>query len=715
MAWVLLLLLAPSALYASFIVGLGMADVTGPACDVNFMGYANPKQVSAGIHLRQWARAFVVAEEKHPERRIAYVSVDFGMGSQAVTREVLRQLEVRYPKQYSLGNLFISGTHTHSGPGGYDQYAIDQLASGGFVPEALHAYSKGIVKAIAKAHDSARAKRQIRFGTGQAEPHSNINRSPTAYMANPASERALYDGNTEQYFELLRFDSSDTSLGMFNWYAVHATSLPNTNLLVSGDNKGYASQLFEEWANPPGTLPGRGEFVAAFASTNLGDVSPNVNGTFCQFSGKPCNEAHSTCFGFTEFCLGRGPGKTAMDSTRIIGERQARAAKTAFESNKLLREVQGGSIVSRHRVVDFSNVTIEAHVAVQLEQVQGGSRSLLSTASTATTTCKSALGYSFAAGTTDGPGAFDFYQGETRGNRFWETIRNFIKVPSQESAQCHHPKPILLPTGEIDFPYAWEPKLLSIGFALVGKSVALLTVPAEFSTMAGRRLKRIVKKKLVDQGLLESQGVVVLSCLTNAYAHYVVTFEEYQVQRYEGASTLFGPHTLAAYIQEFIKLIDGDQPSPFGDKDIPDLVPRAITVLPKPGSDKVPRGKWFGGLALDADPTYTLTQVVAVEFYSANLRHDYRHDDSFLAVELLHGETGEWEVVRTDSSFDTRLLYSRSGRLGGLSVVRVEWHLDAARTAPGTYRISHSASYLSSASNATLQPFTGHSRPFRVG
>ncbi|KAH9250065.1 hypothetical protein BASA81_012111 [Batrachochytrium salamandrivorans] len=712
MIW--LLLLFPSALYASFIVGLGMADVTGPACDVNFMGYANPKQVSAGIHLRQWARAFVVAEEKHPERRIAYVSVDFGMGSQAVTREVLRQLEVRYPKQYSLGNLFISGTHTHSGPGGYDQYAIDQLASGGFVPETLHAYSKGIVNAIVKAHDSAQPKRRIRFGTGQAEPHSNINRSPTAYMENPASERAMYDGNTEQYFSLLRFDSSaNVGLGMFNWYAVHATSLPNTNLLISGDNKGYASQLFEQWFNPPGTLPGRGEFVAGFASTNLGDVSPNVNGTFCKFSGKPCDEAHSTCFGFSEFCLGRGPGKTEMDSTRIIGERQARAAKTAFESKNLLKEVQGGSIVSRHRVVDFSDVTIESHVAVQLEQVQGGSRSLFA-ASTAKT-CKSALGYSFAAGTTDGPGAFDFYQGETRGNRFWETIRNFIKVPSNESMQCHHPKPILLPTGEIDFPYAWEPRIMSIGFGLVGKSVAILTVPAEFSTMAGRRLKRIVKNKLVDQGLLETNGVVLLSCLTNAYAHYVVTFEEYQVQRYEGASTLFGPHTLAAYIQEFIKLIDEDK-NQLGDNDIPNLVPHAITVLPKPGSDKIPRGKRFGGIVLDAKPKYTRHDdlLVAVEFYSANLRHDYRHEDSFLTVELLHGETGKWAVVHTDSSFDTRLMYSRSGRLGGLSVVRVEWHIDFANTLPGTYRISHSAAYLSAARNATLQPFTGYSQPFHI-
>ena len=42
---------------------------------------------------------------------------------------------------------------------------------------------------------------------------------------------------------------------------------------------------------------------------------------------------------------------------------------------------------------------------------------------------------------------------------------------------------------------------------------------------------------------------VVIAGLTNTYSSYVTTWEEYQVQRYEGASTIYGPHTLDAYIQ----------------------------------------------------------------------------------------------------------------------------------------------------------------------
>ena len=47
---------------------------------------------------------------------------------------------------------------------------------------------------------------------------------------------------------------------------------------------------------------------------------------------------------------------------------------------------------------------------------------------------------------------------------------------------------------------------------------------------------------------------MVIAGLSNTYADYIATPEEYSVQRYEGASTIYGPYTLPAYIQEFNKL-----------------------------------------------------------------------------------------------------------------------------------------------------------------
>jgi neutral ceramidase len=95
-------------------------------------------------------------------------------------------------------------------------------------------------------------------------------------------------------------------MGMFTWFAVHPTSMNNTNLLVSGDNKGYASYLVEREQNggtAAGVLPGAGPFVAAFASTNLGDVSPNILGPHCRDTGLPCDLVHRSV---SESCGGGG-------------------------------------------------------------------------------------------------------------------------------------------------------------------------------------------------------------------------------------------------------------------------------------------------------------------------------------------------------------------------------------------------------------------------
>ena len=44
--------------------------------------------------------------------------------------------------------------------------------------------------------------------------------------------------------------------------------------------------------------------------------------------------------------------------------------------------------------------------------------------------------------------------------------------------------------------------------------------------------------------------------LSNAYTHYITTHEEYQKQRYEAASTIFGPHTLRAYLEQYAYLTE---------------------------------------------------------------------------------------------------------------------------------------------------------------
>lgn len=83
------------AVNGEYLVGVGSYDMTGPAAGVNMMGYGNMEQVTAGIHFRLRARAFIVAESPQGAR-FAFVNLDAGMASQLVNIRVLERLKSRY-------------------------------------------------------------------------------------------------------------------------------------------------------------------------------------------------------------------------------------------------------------------------------------------------------------------------------------------------------------------------------------------------------------------------------------------------------------------------------------------------------------------------------------------------------------------------------------------------------------------------------------------
>uniref|UniRef100_A0A8H7NFI6 Neutral/alkaline non-lysosomal ceramidase N-terminal domain-containing protein n=1 Tax=Bionectria ochroleuca TaxID=29856 RepID=A0A8H7NFI6_BIOOC len=94
-------------------------------------------------------------------------------------------------------------------------------------------------------------------------------------------------------------------------------------------------------------------------------------------------------------------------------------------------------------------------------------------------------------------------------------------------------------------PYAWTPNIVDIQVLRVGQFL-IITSPSEVATMAGRRWREAVASEAST--FLDEEPVVVLSSPANTYAHYLTTPEEYDIQRYEGASTLYGRDSLSAYI-----------------------------------------------------------------------------------------------------------------------------------------------------------------------
>jgi neutral ceramidase len=97
--------------------------------------------------------------------------------------------------------------------------------------------------------------------------------------------------------------------------------------------------------------------------------------------------------------------------------------------------------------------------------------------------------------------------------------------------------------------HTWTPIVLPVQILRVG-DIAILGLPAEISTEAGNQLRKAVIEVLESIGIID----IVISSCSNEYGGYVTTFDEYQLQLFEGACTLFGQYTLAAFQTEFVNL-----------------------------------------------------------------------------------------------------------------------------------------------------------------
>ncbi|XP_039337168.1 neutral ceramidase isoform X2 [Mauremys reevesii] len=628
-----------AAVSKNYLIGVGRADCTGPVAEVPLMGYANPDQLAGGILSRLYSRAFIVAEPDN-SKRVVFVSSDIGMVSQRLRLEVLKQLKSKYGELYRQDNVILSGTHTHSGPAGYFQYTIFLLTSKGLIKPSLNALVNGIVKSIDIAHDNMKQGRLF-INKGLVE-NSQINRSPYSYLQNPESERNRYSSNTDKEMVVLKMvDVNGQELGLFSWFAIHPVSMNNTNRLINSDNVGYASYLFEQEKNK-GLLPGEGSFVAAFASSNLGDVSPNIKGPHCINTGESCDNPNSYCpVGGAKMCMAAGPGSDMINSTKIIGQNLYLKAKELYTS--AFQEVTG-PLHSAHQWVNMSDVT------VQLNATHTGK------------TCKPALGYSFAAGTIDGVGFLNFTQGSLEGQPFWETILNqLFGEPSSETKECHKPKPILLNTGEISLPYPWHPEIVDVQLFTIG-SFAIVAFPGELTTMSGRRLREAIKSEFESHG---TQGMnVVIAGLCNVYTHYITTYEEYQNT-----------------VQD---LPNGPEP--------PFMNVINMTLLPGVLADVAPVSKTFGDVLQDVQPQYRVGEVAEVTFVGANPRNSAENTTlkTFLTVEKYENISGNWHVMYNDASWDTRFYWTK-GFLGR-SQSRVEWHIPSSAE-PGLYRIQYFGHY----------------------
>lgn len=628
--------------------GAGIYDITGPAAEMGMMGYGMIDQTTAGIYQRLWARAFVI-ESPCNGKRVAIVNTDLGMVFQGIKQQVIVALQKKYGLRYSDDNVLLTAIHTHSGPGGFSTYNFYNLTTFGFNRKNFDTIVNGIVTAIDRAEANL-APAHIKLASADL-PGISHNRSPTAYLLNPVAERDQYTGDFDIEMNLLRFERLDgTPFATLNWFPLHGVSINNKNRLINGDNKGYAEYLLEkEFHSDYGPTA----FVAAFAQANAGDVSPNPLG-------------HEG-----------GMGQEGLRLAEQAGLPQYQLA------SRLLREANlpvSGSIDYKHQYVTMNDVTVSP------PYTDGGIHQ----------TCPAAIGVSMLAGTQDGEGVGR--QGVT-----CDSVTNVIEhfICEKSRTDCQGVKPIALSTGTM-WPYPWTPNVLPMQVVQLG-NIIIVAAPFELTTMTGRRIRAAVSKYFPDKK-------IVIAALANAYSGYVATNDEYQLQRYEAASTHFGPWTQAALTQQLAvvakALANGETidagPTP------PDLLGWQVNMRPGVIYDAPPNHKKMGDVETDVQAQYHPGDLITVSFWGGHPANNYRTQTGFLAVQ--QWQNGEWQTIRHDWDWDTEYHWQRSGLAS--SLITIVWRTDV-NTAPGKYRIVHYGDAKEFWSQKVV-PYIGYSSEFII-
>lgn len=642
-------------------VGRGIADITGEPADCGMLGYGKSQQRTSGIHLRLRSRAFVFASANDGgRRRILIVVAELPLPMQNVTDEVLARLADRFGDRYVDANTLITTTHTHSGPGGYCGHRLYNLTTKGFHPRTFEAIVAGIVESVELA-DADVAPSEVFIAHGELHDAS-ANRSPTAFARNPDADRAVFPNGIDPQTTLLRIDRDGGPVAAINFFATHGTSMTNQNTLISGDNKGYAAFHWERLVESADYVDGQPGFIAAFAQTNPGDMTPNVD-------RRSVNGAQ-----------GIGPTQDDVENTRIIGRRQYDAAAALLAEGRRL----GSTVDSRLMYVDLGNVEVRPEFTPDGQPHRTG---------------PAMAAASQIAGTDDGAGFAGFRQGR---NRTVDGLSSTIYRVSETMRAAHAPKGLVVPLHRLNRYRPFVQERVPVQLLRLGR-LYLIAIPGEPTIVSGLRLRRTVAA-IVGADLHD----VLCVGYSNAYVHYVTTPEEYDEQRYEGGSTLFGRWQLPALMQvaaELATAMRDGKPVPIGERPGPGDTSTWLRPL---GVDV---GE-FGRVVTEPVAEYRPATTVRAGFVSANPNHDLRRGGTYLEVQRRDGDA--WIRVADDGDWCTTFRWRRAGKRieeRSRSTATIEWAIPDG-TAIGEYRIVHHGTAL--AADGTLTPFSGTTREFKV-
>lgn len=648
----------------AYLVGCGIADATGAVAGQGTMGYSDPEIVAEGLLMRTWVRAFVIVDQA-TGGRVAFVTADIACVFQSVHLAVMQRLAQRFGDLYTERNVNLNATHNHSSCGGTAREYAHSLAAYGFQRNSHEAEVAGFVAAIAAAHENL-APGALLLGRGELHDAS-ANRARVAFDLNPPEDKACFPGANDPAVTVLRLQQGGRDVGAISWFATHGTSLTDRFRLIAGENKGFASYRWEH--DEHGVRPGerRPGFVAAFPQTNAGDMTPNLHLTPWRPSG-PTDDNVLNC--------------------AIIGERQYRAARTAFDG---ARPMLTSGVDAAVRYLDLGDTRIDGAYTPDGLPAR---------------TTPAMMGITLAANkSTDNYHHIVPVLEEGMTNPLVDALGGMDAPIMQWMRDAQAPKLILVPLGLLP-PRPWVPGVVAVQVLRIGDLV-LAAGPAEFTIVAGLRIRRVVARAL---------GTAVENVLVQGYANgytgYAVTPEEYDSQQYEGGHTLYGRYTLPAYMQEFDRLARalasrtdlGRGPAPLDWTSGPQP-----NLLPPVPADEPIAGRAFGDVQVAPPDNVSAGDDVVVEFVGAHPANDFHTGGTYFEIQRDAG--GSWPTVFDDNDWCTRFTWSRPEGQQAASVIRVHWSVPES-TERGRYRVVYHGDSKDAAGRLT--PFTGTSPEFSV-
>ena len=109
--------------------------------------------------------------------------------------------------------------------------------------------------------------------------------------------------------------------------------------------------------------------------------------------------------------------------------------------------------------------------------------------------------------------------------------------------------------------------------------------------------------------------------------------------------------------------------------------------------------------------SYKVGSTVEVVFETGHPKNNLLTNLTFLEVQISDSQTGKWEVVATDSEWETKFRWVRTHLIEGRSHAIISWDIPATATL-GNYKIKHYGHQKRLLGE--IVPFTGISNEFAV-